>query len=559
MARINRELAYASQFDGGYIEFYIETEVTAVDAAHDYRSVDVRLIAVCETDVSLDFGAADTYLNVFSITERITDAFSLESGEHELLKCSLDVVSVQTSEESIPVVISFAHICDHAGIAEPIYISKRFPLGKLLTPIGLSLAQNDCILGDTIYFENAILDEGYGAGADIYVNNMLMGSASIDISDWSMQTDPEWAAGYPEDVRAKMKLIVYPYCKGQKVKYGTELEMTYTLYARDCMPLAVLTVTPESENEAIKAFGHPVKNRSGVKLSSGESIGRLGADIVSSQIVLDGVVHETEVLTTDILTEAGTHAWSLTVTDSRGLRDTANGTFEVYEYSPAAFTGEVYRCDASGSPDAKGSCISVTATSSDVFGYDGANENSLSYTFCKRQSGALPSEEALLTKSGTPAVIELGLEYDSSYDIKIICRDDFGGVSEKTFALDSERVELNIIKNGVAIGKYATKEKVFDCAWPMEVNGDITFTDENDNAVSLRNAILGSINNVRFRYTVVNNTEDYNQATTHDGEEGLCISVCYAPRPTDELNTGRYLFLLYKIGDVQGWSKITCD
>jgi hypothetical protein len=101
---------------------------------------------------------------------------------------------------------------------------------------------------------------------------------------------------------------------------------------------------------------------------------------------------------------------------------------------------------------------------------------------------AVNGEEVFFTalENGGSATYADILLNGTTYEAVVVCKDSFGGVTERVYPVECERVELNIAKNKIGIGKYAEIDDLIDCAWPIRVDGDITFTDEQGNEISLR-------------------------------------------------------------------------
>lgn len=550
MARINRDPVFAEYTADTGIDMFIETEIVSVDCIANHRNIKVSLIAVNNTGGEKYFNAGQTsiYIPVFESSEEITEPFTLAEGETVILSCTANGVY---DTQSLFMTVELGHTCAEAGFTESLSESRGFTVGKLVTGISVSLTPIDNFLGDKIYLENVVLDDGYDAWADIIMNNKLIETVAVDKSDWSIYLKYSWAENFPNKTYSGGKLYIWASCNGQPLLYGFARESVYNLRKEDGIPIAELDISTSSDNAAVQAFGQPIRNKSTVALDARGCEAKYGASIVERYIVLDGQRIDTDILTTDILTEAAEHTCSVTVVDSRGLKNSVSGSFEVLDYAPPTAQATVLRCDESGTPDKIGSYIIADITCSELYRFDGVNESYLFYTLRRKTGSGEVSDEQALAKLDAPCILALGLEIDASYELKLICRDDFGGETVYTFDLDCARVELNLAKDRVAVGKYAVRDKLFDCAWPARINGDITFTDESENEISLRSALLSGDSAVRFKRISADGEEALEAALSQEND-GLCIVLASLPQE-------KRAYLLYKIGDESGRLKLFCE
>ncbi len=551
MARINRELVFSSYIAGGSIEIYLETEIIAVDCIANTRDVRATIIAVNNTDTQWLFYSGDTSVSALGVSGAFTKAITLGLGETRLAFCQINGVSGDIYPESMPMTVTFGHTCVAAGFTKKLSETRDFTIGKLVTGIKLKRPKMDHFLGDKLYFEGVVLDDGYDAWVDVVMNNRLVETVKLDRGEWCMEHKLSWAELFPDKTYCVGKINVWASCNGQRLLGEMNVEAVFNIRKEDGMPIAELDITSSSENAAVQALGYPVRNKSTVTFNAQGCSARYGATITEMYMVFDGQKIESDMYTTDILTEKGVHSCSVTVVDSRGFKNTASGSFEVLDYAPPTASASVIRCDENGTPDTMGSFAITQITCNDLYRYDGANESYLSYTLRKKTGNGAESAEVSLIKTNAACIFDFGLEIDASYEFKLFCRDDFGGVSVYIFDLDCARVELNLAKDRVAVGKYAVRDKLFDCAWPARINGDITFTDESENEISLRSALLSGESAVRFKSISVDSETELEAALSQEND-GLCITVVSLPQE-------KRAYLLYKIGDESGRLKLFCE
>ena len=159
---------------------------------------------------------------------------------------------------------------------------------------------------------------------------------------------------------------------------------------------------------------------------------------------------------------------------------------------------------------------------------------------------------------GSINIVDLALDISSAYEFTVICNDSFGGSASRTYLLECERVELNIAKNRIGVGKYASEDQLLDCAWRIRCGGDIEFTSESGMLVSLREALrsysggecsLGGIYDVT--------TEAQLSSVLSPKADGVGISIVFVSAPSLSLGVGGYVILTYKNEYVSGYKVIS--
>ena len=157
------------------------------------------------------------------------------------------------------------------------------------------------------------------------------------------------------------------------------------------------------------------------------------------------------------------------------------------------------------------------------------------------------ASEKTLIDQGSSLPLALGLSPTSSYDVYFTCEDSLGQVSEIKVTLDCERIELNIAKNKIGIGKYAEKEYLLDCAWDIRSGGDVFFTDSVGNELSLREALSGGSvsDTVKFKVVSISSKTGLNSALAQESE-GVRIVVAYIASSGLGYGVGWHVFLTYK-------------
>ena len=540
MSRINRELLA----EGVGISMYLETEITSVDCQNKFRCIDISLVVVNNTQQQCHFEGVSS-ISAIGYSSTFSDVFTAPVGESKMFTCTAEEVYGSDYGEVMPVSVEIGHVCNEAGFSETVTVARDFAIGRLITGIDLTKFPMDYFLGEKAYYRVDDFDDGYDVYVIFSVNGKVVETLEMDQGDWSIVTPMSLANYFPDRKYLIGAVDIYAYCNGQRLYYGEWREAVYNLREHDGIPDVKLSVTTESENLAVSTFGKAVRNKSSVILDARDTVTKYGAWVAERYIVVNGQRYDTDLLDTDIITEAGVYNCTFTAVDSRGFKNSASASFEVLDYANPTALISATRCNENGSVEKTGSHALISARCNDVFRYDGANESAIYYTLSKK-SGEVLIEERMFPRTDAPCILDFGLEMDESYVLRFICRDDFDGSTVYTFELDCARVEMNISKNKVAIGKYAVTENLFDCAWPARINGDITFTDADENEVSLRGALLSGSGAVRFKKIAVATAQELTPLLVQENE-GLCIVLAAVG------STQKRVYLLYKLGD-ESWT-----
>lgn len=189
----------------------------------------------------------------------------------------------------------------------------------------------------------------------------------------------------------------------------------------------------------------------------------------------------------------GSVTYSVTITDSRGRTATASETITVNAYSnPTLTINDYYRSDQDGTKNTtSGTYFYIKAT----FSSTTAGDNSITASTVKYK---LPSDSswrdgADLT-SGTGVVLGDGtIDTSKNYDVYVSVTDKVGTVVSKKLIIPTIFVTMDFKAGGtgVAIGKIATEDNLFDVGMNMKISNAentqsaITFLAGNHDNLSI--------------------------------------------------------------------------
>lgn len=224
--------------------------------------------------------------------------------------------------------------------------------------------------------------------------------------------------------------------------------------------------------------GYYVQGKSTVKIACTATAGA-GATIASYKFSghnLDTTVTSNNA-TSGILTNAGTHTYTVTVTDSRGRQATSQVDIYVYPYAKPSFKSAVVnRSDSAGnlSNDGTYAKYTVEGTYSDV---GGKNTRSITAAYSSNNGSTYSAETTIQAATNLNAVVtgvygSGALSTTNSYLIRFTIKDSYGATDTYIATLSTVSRALNIKANkkGIAFGKIAEGDGI-ESAWNMTFKG----------------------------------------------------------------------------------------
>ena len=209
----------------------------------------------------------------------------------------------------------------------------------------------------------------------------------------------------------------------------------------------------------------------GTMAMSGAS-GILGSTIKSYSLTFAGYSSTTSSLTVNNIASSGTLSAVASVTDTRNRTATKTVNFTVADYSKPQLTASVYRSDASGTEDAEGEymCVSATASVTDV---GGNTIQSFTLEYKRREDLSYTSEDlaSSIPSLVTSSSLVVPASSDYTWDWKIVVYDKVQ-YSDAVGDIPTGAVILDIMHDGsgMGLGKVAEGPGL-DVGWSMKLQG----------------------------------------------------------------------------------------
>ena len=421
-------------------------------------------------------------------------------------------------------------------------------LGKMYYAPELTLDLSRIELGQQIGFSGEMIAQGYSLTARIEnESGQVLGMAQLYDGYAVMQTYPEWISTLPNSAHMSATVCVSGQYGDHPLPSEQKIPVTLYLDSVSAAPSFSVDVEYVSEYNAVNGIEYGVKNRSGCVIGVNDIVCSYGASLDGCWIVYKGVEYPMSALETGILTEAGQVPFTVRVRDSRGFIGQYSSALIVRDYAPADFSASVVRTDKKGVEMLGGDCITISIGLNQKYELDGRNEYVFYYTYAPVTD--LDEIQRVDMYENTFGLDMLGLDRVTAYEVVVYCEDLLGSVTSRSFLLESERVELNIAKNRVSVGKYADEEYVFGSAWRIKCDSDIEFVDGDGRAISLSEQFNGGFLPIMYKECSAMSDVEIDAALSCD-RNGVCMIVLDVKVDGLRYSKGTHSFLIMKNGMV---------
>ena len=469
------------------ITFYLDVDTLSFDYSNMTRVCSVRLYAVSGAGGAvLRSGLTDGSVTIFGKTFVLPQTVTLGSYASTTIG-SWTIYGVSNTEypSSAYCNVTLTYSCDEVYMYD---YSGTFivDIGAIhLAPIASVVGGNRSELGSFLEFSGDIFSEGYDISASVKYSISTYYMHSLQNKGNGFYSQEYWIADSKYSTEFDAVVTLSASYNGVPLPNTYTLTVTFYLGEDNGLPQANVVTGFRSDSAAVEALGIGVKNKSSFFVDVSDLRLHFGASLRRRIITIDGQSYDAESAQTPVLTESGEHTWSVTIEDSRWKRQTYSGVFTVRDYGLPEFSVSLLRTDQNGSESKNGGYISLILVPQKEYIFDGLNP--YEYSFSYRDVGSAEASGEISIAAGESYLYNARLESGVAYEIVVKGRDSLGSETEKRYILESERIELNIAKDRVAVGKKAQKDKVFECAWDIEGNGDISFIDGNGVRKSIRN------------------------------------------------------------------------
>lgn len=279
-------------------------------------------------------------------------------------------------------------------------------------------------------------------------------------------------------------------------------------------PVNITTSDGTSRNILVQGKNKIKVSISGCKPGSGSSIKSYTFTVLSGSTTIATTTTTNTSATFGPFSKTGSLKFRVTVTDNRSRSTNNSGsepTQTCYDYEAPTFSSfTAYRCNSNGTADDNGKNIKYSFEVS----YKPVNSTNMSTVkiyYKKSTDSSWTSATNALTNSTTKSASAIiknsngNIEFntDTTYMIYATVIDNYNGsVKSSSITVFGTSRIFNIRKNGsgIAFGKMAESNNLFESKWPMKVDDKITFgngvqgslyTDQNSESVNIVYLLTG--------------------------------------------------------------------
>ena len=531
------------------VNFYIEATALSRDYANRTKSLRVRLYAESEAEGIVSFSLVSaSSLTVFGRTFALPSSVKVAKGLNVFFNKTVEGISDDTYPSNAICELTLGYSSDAYG-SVTMQVKAAFPVPKIYYSPALSLSGERFALGERLVFSGSMLDEGYAFSVSVCrTDGTVMIETSVDGASRGIPTYCEWIEeqGNATDMSAILRIC-------GEMPGVQEIPVTFYLSEEAGTPYFEVETGYASVNPAVNGLSFGVKNRSAFVIKVKNIRCKYGASLVKYGIVIGGVFYPITEYQSEILTDTEPKYFTVTVGDSRGFVRTVKVQTDVREYAPPEFYADVYRSDALGDPASSGTSLAVVPMLTKSFPFDGMNDYSFSLN-ARELDGSLVIDKTEIA-DGVRYVAEDELDPYVGYEITVCCEDTFGGKTDRKYLLEALRVEFNIAKNRIGVGKYAERERLLDCAWDIKSEGDVICTGSDGREISLSALFSGADGAVSWKHYNVISSEELDSAVNM-GKDGVEIALVSVLSDGLSYSRGFYAFVKYRIGQSRGCFKL---
>ena len=275
---------------------------------------------------------------------------------------------------------------------------------------------------------------------------------------------------------------------GSQIGSTSSKTFTVSVASTDVPSVGTITLDPENITTGDEASRNIlVKTKNVLNISVKGCEASSGSTIKSYTFTGPGISQtisstDTECsASTSTISQSGTLTYTIKVTDARGKTTSKNATITCYDYSSPTFSSiNVYRCNSSGTADNNGTNIAYSFTISYPT-VNNTNKASVYFRYkLKSSTGTYTSSDYALSnstdKTATGIIKKNGTNVtfnaNYTYEIEACVIDNYSSITTYTLTTSSADRILSIRPQGkgVAVGKFAETDNLFESKWPVKFN-----------------------------------------------------------------------------------------
>lgn len=220
------------------------------------------------------------------------------------------------------------------------------------------------------------------------------------------------------------------------------------------------------DNGVPSGWGVYVKGYSKVTIAMTSVSGSYGSTIKSYSITGPNMSSTSSSATSGVLGSAGTNTYTCTITDSRGRTASKTVSISVVDYAKPSISVSASRCNSDGTLSSSGTYVSFTAYAT----YASVSE--------KNGTIGLASCNGVSTNdfySGVTKILAANCAINTSYTLTVSVTDTLGSSASASVTIPTASRIMNVRanKSGIAFGKFAENDNLFDIGMNTRIDGEL--------------------------------------------------------------------------------------
>lgn len=278
-----------------------------------------------------------------------------------------------------------------------------------------------------------------------------------------------WLNSIPNATSGTAKVTVTTYSGSTKIGSAVSKNFTLTVPSSVVPTISAVTLS-ESVSGLAAQFGGYVqsKSRLAVKITAA---GALSSTIKTCKTTIQGASFTGASFTSGILKNSGTSTVTITVTDSRGRTASTTRSITVIAYAAPKITAfTALRANGLGSADDNGT-MALVRTKFAISAVGDKNSKSYKVEYKEKASDTwTQAATGSVYTYDSNMMLNVGLDTDKSYDLRLSVTDFFGTVTASTdVATAFTLMDFNASGKGLAFGKVSEEENGMEIDMPLSI------------------------------------------------------------------------------------------
>lgn len=369
-------------------------------------------------------------------------------------------------------------------------ISGNVTLDTIPRASSLSLSASSVNVGSSITANITRAVSSFTHTVEFYINSTYYQKYTSVATSQAFTIPTTWYNAIPSSTSCTAYCRITTYSGSTQI--GSQVSKTFTVSVPSSVVPSVGTITLTPANITTSDGTSRtilVKGKNKLTISVSGCAAGTGSSIKSYTFSGPGIsstTTSTSVTSSSSMSSTGTLTYTVKVTDKRGRTASKTATISCYDYANPSFTSfNAYRVGSSSSTTANDSGTYVRCS----YGLSYSSVNSTNHVdvkiFYKKNTASSWSSTTVVTDSTSTSGNKTlsSIDASSTYTIYAQITDNYGAtISSTPITIFGASRIMNIRPNGtgVAFGKMAETDNLFESKWPAKFNDDVELNGDSE-------------------------------------------------------------------------------